>query len=144
MQYHLSSHSLSPGVPLLCLVFIPGLHLLQSHGSTSFIEHGASEAAVPIFHILHFYCLLWAFHSNFSLTSFAFFCSCMQFAVLYSLGHLRFPNLSHSLTFSHITSQFGCKSCIQCSLPLHSLTHSSIMRTLCLMHTHHLLYTCHL
>ena len=51
---------------------------------------------------------------------------------------------SHSFTFSHITHPFSCKSCIQCSLPLHSLTHSSIMCTLCLVHTHHSLYTCRL
>ena len=87
--------------------------------------------------ILHFYWLLWAFHSSFSLTSFAFFFhSSIQFAVLYSLGHLRFPSLSHSLT-SHILSTANLAFSV-----LFPFTHSSIMRILCLMHTHRLLYTC--
>ena len=64
---------------------------------------------------------------------------------MHSVCYLVFTRVSapfHSFTFSHITHPFSCKSCIQCSLPLHSLAHSSIMHTLCLMHTHFSFYTC--
>ena len=68
--------------------------------------------------------------------------SCIQFDFLYSLGHLRSPNLSQSLT-SHILSDANLAFSV--FLPFTpSLTHSSIMHTLCLMHTHCLLYTCRL
>ena len=52
------------------------------------------------------------------------FGSCIYFAILYSLGHLCLPNLSHSL-ISHILSV--ASSCIQCFLPLRSLLFVSIV-----------------
>ena len=53
-------------------------------------------------HILHFCCLLWTFHSSFSLTSF-FFQLMHSVCYLVFTRHLRLPILSHSLT-SHILS----------------------------------------
>ena len=126
-----------------CLIHIFPLRFSNALLSISYLLHVLYSYFSFIYvNTLHFYCLLWDFHSSFSLTSFVFFFrSCIQFAFLCSLGHLRLPNLSHSLT-SHILWAADLHSVFSPSFS--SLTHSSIMHTLCLMHTHRLLYTCRL
>ena len=95
-----------------CSTFLPHFHSWPPSTTVTwfnlFIEHGASEVAISIYTCEHTSFLLLSlgffklFPHKFSSVLF-FFSSCIQFAILYSLGHLHLSNLSHPLT-SHILS----------------------------------------
>ena len=129
----------------MCFLTTYSIHIFNLHFSTSLLSISyllhVFYSYVSFIHVTmhHFYCLLWALHSSFSLTSFFVFFFAHAFSLL-SCSHWSIFPLFHILSH-HILS--AANLAFRVFLPFTpSLTHSSIMRTLCLMHTHHLLHIC--